>query len=99
MAKRQKVLNSARHRPTIGVFLEYITTYDLALWSGIAEVAQKQNVNLISFMGRCLRDPEGFVAQNNVIYSLASPQNVDGLIFFSAAMMSGKKHRMFFWLH
>jgi DNA-binding LacI/PurR family transcriptional regulator/signal transduction histidine kinase len=78
--------NSNLHRPTIGVFVDHMTTYDLEIWSGIAEVAREQNANVIAFMGRRIGDPDRIIAQNNAIFGLAGPQNIDGLILFSAAI-------------
>ncbi len=74
-------------RPTIGLL-----TYGASdpnsrtLWRGVADAATKHDTNLICFPGRPLHSRREFEAQANVLYDLASSQNVDGLLIWLAAI-------------
>jgi DNA-binding LacI/PurR family transcriptional regulator/signal transduction histidine kinase len=72
-------------RPTIGLLIDYarpVTAggYHSLIWAGIADAVQERDANLICFAGRALREPYEFEVQRNVVYDLASSENVDGLI-------------------
>jgi DNA-binding LacI/PurR family transcriptional regulator/GAF domain-containing protein len=53
-----------------------------AVWAGVAEEAQAQNVNAICFMGG-MAVPGEFGAGANVVYSLVGTENIDGLVVWS----------------
>ena len=76
-------------RPTIG-YLAFGIADDVgtAVWTGVASVAQRRDVNLICFVGEKLRDPNGFLAQANVLYDLVDPALIDGLIIWASAISS-----------
>ena len=57
-----------------------------AVWAGVESVAREHDVNLICFPGKPLRSPHGHEAQSNVIFDLAGPENVDGLIIWSGVL-------------
>ena len=57
-----------------------------AVWEGVQSVAREHDANVICFPGKPLRSPHGFEAQANVIYDLAGPENVDGLVIWSGAL-------------
>lgn len=57
-----------------------------AVWEGVQSAACEHDANVVSFPGKPLRSPHGFEAQSNVIYDLAGPQNVDGLVIWSGAL-------------
>jgi DNA-binding LacI/PurR family transcriptional regulator/serine phosphatase RsbU (regulator of sigma subunit) len=69
-----------KERLTIGMFLENVVPFHHAIWTGVAECARKLDVNLLTFHGRGLRDPRGFRAQGNILYQLATAEQLDGLI-------------------
>jgi DNA-binding LacI/PurR family transcriptional regulator/nitrogen-specific signal transduction histidine kinase len=75
-------------RPTIGLLTssEISGGYGALLWTGVADVAQERDANLLCFAGKPLRSPYGFDVQHNVIYDLASMENVDGLAILSGAI-------------
>ncbi|MEW5718204.1 MAG: substrate-binding domain-containing protein, partial [Chloroflexota bacterium] len=76
-----------RARPTIGYLARTLNgDTDQALWSYITDAARKRDLNLFCFMGQCLYDPRDFQAQANILYDLASAQNVDGLISWASAI-------------
>jgi len=54
------------------------------VWSGVAHVAQKLNVNLICFPGKPIESTQGFEAQANVLYDLVNTEIIDGLIIWLA---------------
>jgi DNA-binding LacI/PurR family transcriptional regulator len=72
-------------RSTIGVLIDYARPmtaggYQSILWAGISDCAKRQDVNLICFSGRALKEPYEFEMQRNVIYGLVDPTNADALI-------------------
>jgi signal transduction histidine kinase/DNA-binding LacI/PurR family transcriptional regulator/AraC-like DNA-binding protein len=56
------------------------------VWSGVENIAQVRDVNLICFPGKSLRSPLGFEAQSNVLYDLINSQLLDGLIIWLAGL-------------
>lgn len=75
-------------RPTIGLFIGRLgeQRYQAHVWPGVADAARARDVNLVCFVGGPLRSPEEFDAQRNVIYDLAGPENVDGLLVMSGSL-------------
>ncbi len=74
-------------RPTIGLMVHSITdAYGSEVWSGIMDAALTHDANLICFEGNHLMGPEEFMAQGNIIYQLASAENLDGLVFCSTTL-------------
>jgi DNA-binding LacI/PurR family transcriptional regulator/signal transduction histidine kinase len=74
-------------RPTIGLFVGQMEErYQSLVWPGIADMAQERDANLICFVGRALLSPYGFEVQRNVIYDLASKENVDGLVLMAGTL-------------
>jgi DNA-binding LacI/PurR family transcriptional regulator len=74
-------------RPTIGFLVHRITdNHGFGLWSGITAAARDLDLNLICFLGDHLGNTDGFLAQGNIIFQLASTENVDGLVFSSAPL-------------
>ena len=57
-----------------------------AVWAGVQSAAREHGANVICFPGKPLRSPHGFEAQANIIYDLAGPENVDGLVIWSGAL-------------
>lgn len=56
------------------------------VWSGVADVVQSHDANLICFPGKPLRSPDGFEAQSNVLYDLVNTQRIDGSIIWLAGL-------------
>ena len=78
-------------RPTIGYLAPIIHSVHLIRsgldqWAGVVDAAQKHDVNLICFPGWSLHDPRGFLAQANVLYDLASAENVDGVVSWASSI-------------
>ncbi|MFN2271328.1 MAG: substrate-binding domain-containing protein [Anaerolineae bacterium] len=76
-------------RPTIG-YLAFGIADDVghAIWTGVADAARRRDVNLICFVGEKLHDPNGFLAQANVLYDLVDPRVADGLLIWASALSS-----------
>ena len=90
MEKSRKVDTGSLDRsrdahPTIG-YLAFGISDDVgsAIWAGIAGAARQRDVNLICFVGEKLRDPNGFLAQANVLYGLVDPNRIDGLMIWTS---------------
>ncbi|RPJ03074.1 MAG: hypothetical protein EHM39_00315 [Chloroflexi bacterium] len=75
-----------RPRPTIGFMVDSLAVHESVLWHGVLDAVRAHDADLIGFQGNLLEIPDGFMAQGNVIYQLASAENVDGLVFSSATM-------------
>jgi DNA-binding LacI/PurR family transcriptional regulator/signal transduction histidine kinase len=56
------------------------------VWPGVADATREHDANLVCFVGGALRSPNEFDAQRNVIYDLAGPENVDGLLVMSGSL-------------
>jgi PAS domain S-box-containing protein len=72
-------------RLTIGYLTSHLYEH-LGQWFGVADAAQKHDVNLITFPGWSPHYPEGFQAQASILYELASAENVDGLISWASSI-------------
>jgi signal transduction histidine kinase/DNA-binding LacI/PurR family transcriptional regulator len=57
-----------------------------SIWRGMVDAAQQQDVNLICFVGEKLSNPNGFLAQANVIYDLVDPRRIDGLVIWTSTI-------------
>jgi PAS domain S-box-containing protein len=74
-------------RPTIGFLTHEIRgTFGSLFWSGIIDAAEEEDANLICFPGGNLRPAKE--APANVVYDLASAQNVDGLVISASSLGS-----------
>ena len=85
----ERIGRSKAVRQTIGVLIEHTMDldhgYQPVLLNGIIAAARNHDVNLLCFVGGALRGKPlvEFDAQRNVLYELASSENLDGLIVFS----------------
>jgi signal transduction histidine kinase/DNA-binding LacI/PurR family transcriptional regulator/AraC-like DNA-binding protein len=78
---------SPNRRTTIGFLTANIHIgASRTVWAGVVDAAQKQDVNLICFLGGGLRISAGFEAQRNVIYDLARVDYLDGLVSWSSTV-------------
>jgi DNA-binding LacI/PurR family transcriptional regulator len=73
-------------RPTIGMIAHWIEGSHQAQWLGAVDAARAQQADLITFVGRELGHPDNFYAQANVIYDLASPAYLDGLVIWTSSL-------------
>ncbi|MBN1312245.1 MAG: substrate-binding domain-containing protein [Anaerolineae bacterium] len=68
---------------TIGLFISRLGSrgsYQEAIWNGVAQVAEEYQANALCFIGGNLNSPVSFQKNWNIIYDLAGPANVDGVI-------------------
>lgn len=76
-----------RRRPAIGLLTHGAgDPNSQAVWEGVQSAAREHGAHVICFPGKPLCSPHGFEAQANVIYNLAGPENVDGLVIWSGAL-------------
>ena len=69
-------------RPVICFLTHSLTDiYGQILLAGISDGAREHDVNIYCYVGRDLNSPRSYDAQSNKIYSLASKNKVDGIIF------------------
>jgi signal transduction histidine kinase/DNA-binding LacI/PurR family transcriptional regulator len=79
---------SSRTHPTIGLFASRLGDYYETIWTAIAQVAKEYNAHLLCFVGGDLNSRIGFQKHWNVIYDLASPANLDGIIIPAAGLQN-----------
>ena len=80
-------LRPHRSRPAIGVLTHGAgDPNSQAVWEGVQSAAREHGAHVICFPGKPLCSPHGFEAQANIIYELAGPENVDGLVIWSGAL-------------
>ena len=75
-------------RLTIG-YLTPIIRASRDQWLGIADAAQKRDVNLVCFEGGSLVDHSGFHAQASVLYDLVNAERIDGVICWTSLIATG----------
>jgi PAS domain S-box-containing protein len=79
-----------KSRPRIG-FLTYgiWDPFGMSMWHGVLDGAAEEDADLVCFVGGDLQaDPRVQDAQANIIYELAGPKTVDGLVMCGSAMSS-----------
>jgi signal transduction histidine kinase/DNA-binding LacI/PurR family transcriptional regulator len=84
---KHSTVKPSNERSTIGYLAFGITdNVGNAIWVGMADAARRRDVNLICFAGERLRDPNGFLAQANVIYDLVNSSRIDGLVMWTSTI-------------
>lgn len=74
-------------RATLGFLLASLHTgASRALWPGLLDVAERQDVNLICFPGGRLKTSVAYEGQRNLIYDLAGEACLDGLVTWSSSL-------------
>ncbi|MFZ6031235.1 MAG: ATP-binding protein [Chloroflexota bacterium] len=74
-------------RQTLGFLLASLHTgASQALLPGLLDAAEKHDVNFICFPGGRLRAASAFENQRNVIYDLAGPESLQGLVTWSSSL-------------
>jgi DNA-binding LacI/PurR family transcriptional regulator/signal transduction histidine kinase len=77
----------ARARPTIGVLAVWFgDLYEVQIVSGLLEAARQYDVNVLCLTAGDLHSPNPLFARRNVLFDLVGPDNVDGLVIFSASI-------------
>lgn len=76
-----------KRKKTIGIFIGQIgDRYHSQMWPSIVEFAQKHDIRTLLFIGQSINEPEGFQSQENVVYSFANKDNIDGLITITGSL-------------
>ncbi|MBN1410771.1 MAG: substrate-binding domain-containing protein [Spirochaetales bacterium] len=80
--------DTAKKRLTIGLITDWAEDpYHSTLRTGIADAAEKNDVNLICFVtGRINPDADSYEAQQNILFDFVNKKNVDGLIIISGSV-------------
>jgi DNA-binding LacI/PurR family transcriptional regulator/anti-anti-sigma regulatory factor len=77
---------SQNGRPTIGYITASVASIGQPLLAGVIDAARERDANLICFPGLGVLAPAGFEAQNNIVYALASSENVDGVVSWASVI-------------
>jgi DNA-binding LacI/PurR family transcriptional regulator/signal transduction histidine kinase len=76
--------SSKDRRRRIGVFIGRVDdSYQRDIWRSIVRRASERGVEVIGFFGHGLGAPVASQAAMNVVYRMASPRNLDGLVVLS----------------
>ncbi|MBN1889498.1 MAG: substrate-binding domain-containing protein, partial [Thermoflexales bacterium] len=79
--------HSRKKRLTFGLLARRLVyTWALAQLQGVVDACQQLDVNLICFPGGIIFQPDGFEAQHNIVYDLASAANLDGLVVSTSSV-------------
>jgi len=62
--------------------------HGLAIWRGIVEMAQARGVDVFSFVGGEVQNPQDAERRANAIYDLVDRESLDGLIIWGASLGS-----------
>ncbi len=84
---RTGLATSRNAHPAIGLLIDNIwdpIAWDV--WAGADDAAKEQGANLLCFVGGALRSHLEFSAQANVLYTLVSAENVDGLVIWGGGL-------------
>jgi DNA-binding LacI/PurR family transcriptional regulator len=74
-------------RLTIGFLTRKLTyTWALSQVQGMVDACRERDVNLICFPGSIIFHPDGYEAERNIVYDLASAAELDGLIISTSAI-------------
>src|SRR5512133_3636568 len=69
---------------TVGVLTAWLSgPTEINLWHGVADRAQERDVHLICFSGGFPSARQPYESQTNILYQIAGPQNVDGLLVWA----------------
>lgn len=83
----QPPAEKASRRLTIGYLASQIQDgIGQLLWAGVSDAARQHDVNLISFPGGRLREANGLPSPASILYDLATPKNLDGLISWASTV-------------
>ena len=76
-------------RPTIALFIDWLSLqYQQDIWSGVSQAAQAHDINLMTIVGGIIKGPRLTEALRNVVYDLAKPDNVDGVLVSSSSLFT-----------
>ncbi len=82
----ESILNG-KDRPRIGMFLGMLEEgCQTRFWKYMADFAAEFDVNINFIVGKALASPYGYDKPHNIIYSLASLKNLDGLVILSGTL-------------
>ncbi|HEX6703194.1 MAG TPA: ATP-binding protein [Albitalea sp.] len=73
-------------RPTIGMFINWLTGLHGWHWLGAADSARANGANLVCFSGKELGHPDHFYSHASVVFDLAKAERVDGLIVWTTTL-------------
>ena len=84
--------NLKRKRLNIVLFVTNLfEEYPRLIWNGVTEKAKQLDVNVVIFKCNALREsasPFPYDFQNNIVYHLASPEFIDGIIIATSSICS-----------
>lgn len=82
----QRILRPENKMPTIGVLLGRINAYTTQIWSGISDIAQEKQVNLLTFISEDVGLQSGTKSTGQLIHQMVHENSLDGLIILSSSL-------------
>src|SRR5438045_2875948 len=74
-------------RPTIGVLVDSLrSSYQTTVLGGLADAADRRDVNLVVFAGGVLGAPGSGGVNRNFVFTLCDKQSVDGVVVLGGAL-------------
>ena len=84
---RQTAQGVSTARPAIGLLTHGAgDPNNSTIWSGVADFARQNGLNLVCFPGKPLRSSPEFEAQSNVVFDLVNTQTLAGLVIWLAGL-------------
>jgi sigma-B regulation protein RsbU (phosphoserine phosphatase) len=79
--------NTGKGRPKIGLLMDWASSsYQVKVWSGVAELSRERDVNLINFVSGALSSVHSGGREHNKFFRLINPENIDGLIILPSSI-------------
>lgn len=76
-------------RYKIGVLINQLEgMYQSPVWKSIASKAREYNMDAMFFIGKTPASPVNYEENENIIYEMINPEQLDGLIFVSGALIN-----------
>ncbi|MCX7821658.1 MAG: GGDEF domain-containing protein [Brevinematales bacterium] len=76
-------------RYKIGVLINQLEgMYQSPIWKSIAFKAREYNMDALFFVGKSPASPINFESNENIIYEMINPEDLNGLIFVSGALVN-----------
>jgi diguanylate cyclase (GGDEF)-like protein len=74
-------------RITIGMLINQLDgMYQTPIWRGVADTVKINDINLILFVGKSLKSPLAYEAQENIVYQLINIKRLDGIVATSSSI-------------
>ena len=82
-------MNRPNKPPVIGVLVDWLENeYQSGVLAGVEQAAQEHGLELLCFVGGMVRSAQMVGSERNLVFELAGPACVDGLVIMSGALVN-----------